>query len=68
MSRWSSATARSAPWPPSPPEVFNLTGRGDPEQITSARVSWRFFDVLGVAPAKGRGFRAEEDKPGGDRW
>ena len=48
------------------PEVFNLTGRGDPEQIPSARVSWKFFDVLGVAPAKGRGFRAEEDKPGGD--
>ena len=48
------------------PEVFNLTGRGDPEQIPSARVSWRFFDVLGISPAKGRSFRAEEDKPGGD--
>ena len=48
------------------PEVFNLTGRGDPEQIPAARVSWRFFEVLGIAPAKGRGFRAEEDKPGGD--
>ena len=48
------------------PEVFNLTGRGDPEQIPSARVSWRFFEVLGISPAKGRSFRAEEDKPGGD--
>ena len=48
------------------PEVFNLTGRGDPEQIPSARVSWRFFEVLGISPARGRGFRAEEDKPGGD--
>ena len=48
------------------PEVFNLTGRGDPEQIPSARVSWKFFDVLGVSPARGRGFRAEEDKPGGE--
>jgi putative ABC transport system permease protein len=48
------------------PEVFNLTGRGDPEQIPSARVSWRFFEVLGISPAKGRGFRPEEDKPGGD--
>src|SRR5664279_459310 len=47
------------------PEVFNLTGRGDPEQIPAARVSWRFFEILGVLPAKGRGFRAEEDKPGG---
>ena len=48
------------------PEVFNLTGRGDPEQIPSARVSWKFFDVLGISPTRGRGFRAEEDKPGGD--
>jgi ABC-type antimicrobial peptide transport system permease subunit len=48
------------------PEAFNLTGRGDPEQTASARVSWRFFEVLGIAAARGRGFRAEEDKPGGD--
>src|ERR1035437_8395380 len=48
------------------PEVFNLTGRGAPEQIPAARVSWRFFEILGVPPALGRGFRAEEDKPGGD--
>ena len=48
------------------PEVFNLTGRGDPEQIPSGRVSWRFFEVLGVSPTMGRGFRAEEDRPGGD--
>ena len=34
-------------------EVFNLTGRGDPEQIPSARVSWNFFDILGVRPALG---------------
>src|ERR1035437_6957025 len=48
------------------PEVFNLTGRGDPEQIPAARVSWKFFEILGISPAMGRGFRAEEDKPGGD--
>ncbi|SPF52469.1 conserved membrane hypothetical protein [Candidatus Sulfopaludibacter sp. SbA4] len=47
-------------------EVFNLSGRGDPQQILSARVSWNFFDVLGVQPFLGRGFRPEEDKPGGD--
>jgi putative ABC transport system permease protein len=46
-------------------EVFNLTGRGDPEQIVSARVSWNFFDVLGVRPLRGRTFRPEEDTPGG---
>jgi putative ABC transport system permease protein len=47
-------------------EVFNLTGRGDPEQVPSARVSWNFFPVLGVRPALGRSFREAEDKPGGD--
>jgi len=46
-------------------EVFNLTGRGDPEQIQAARVSWNFFDILGVHPALGRLFRAEEDQPAG---
>ena len=46
-------------------EVFNLTGRGDPEQIRAARVSWDFFNILGVPPVLGRWFRAEEDKPGG---
>jgi len=47
-------------------ETFNLTGRGDPEQLAAARVSWNFFDVLGVRPAMGRTFRPEEDKAGGD--
>jgi putative ABC transport system permease protein len=48
------------------PEVFNLTGHGDPEQIPAARVSCRFFEILGIPPAMGRSFRAEEDRPGGD--
>jgi putative ABC transport system permease protein len=47
-------------------EAFNLTGRGDPEQVFAARVSWKFFPVLGISLALGRGFRAEEDKAGGD--
>ena len=47
-------------------ESFTLTGRGDPEQFSGARVSWNFFDILGVQPALGRGFTPEEDKPGGD--
>lgn len=47
-------------------ETFNLTGRGDPEQLSAARVSWNFFPILGVQPVRGRGFRAAEDKPGGD--
>ena len=47
-------------------ETFTLTGRGDPAQLAAARVSWNFFDVLGVRPAAGRWFREEEDKAGGD--
>ncbi len=47
-------------------EDFTLTGRGDPEQLAAARVSWNFFDTLGVRMAAGRSFRAEEDREGGD--
>ena len=35
-----------------------------PEQVPGARVTWSFFDVLGVAPSAGRGFRGEEDVDG----
>ncbi|MGC9949920.1 MAG: ABC transporter permease [Bryobacteraceae bacterium] len=45
-------------------ENFNLTGRGAPEQLSAARVSWNFFDVLGVRPALGRAFLREEDQAG----
>ena len=45
-------------------ENFNLTGKGEPELLPSARVGWNFFDVLGVRPRLGRGFRREEDLPG----
>jgi len=45
-------------------ETFNLSGRGDPVQIPSARVSGNFLDVLGVQPVLGRGFLPEEDRPG----
>src|SRR5947209_3773243 len=46
-------------------ETFNFTDGGEPEQLGAARVSANFFEVLGVRPVLGRGFRAEEDKPGG---
>ena len=45
-------------------ENFNLTGQGDPEQLSAARVSWNFFDVLRVRPAMGRVFLPEEDQAG----
>ena len=46
-------------------ERFNSTGGEQPEQLPGARVSAGFFDVLGVAPAAGRGFSPEDDSPGG---
>src|SRR5262245_11609329 len=32
-----------------------------PEQVNGARVTWNFFNVLGIAPAAGRTFRPDED-------
>ena len=46
-------------------ESFTLTGRGEPQQLDAARVSWNFFRVLDVRPALGRTFLPEEDRPGG---
>jgi predicted permease len=42
----------------------NLTGRGEPERLTSLPVSADFFRVLGVNPLFGRTFTEAEDKPG----
>jgi putative ABC transport system permease protein len=44
---------------------YTLTGRGEPEQIHSARVSADYFPALGVKPSIGRAFTADEDRPGG---
>jgi len=46
-------------------ESFNISGHGEPEQLRAARVSWNFFDVLGVRPAMGRVFAPSEDTTGG---
>ena len=40
----------------------SLTGDGQPEQLSGKKVTPNFFDVLGVQPALGRPFTAEEDK------
>ena len=49
------------------PDDFALTGRGEPRQIAAMRVTWNFFNTLGVEPAMGRNFRAAEGQPGGNR-
>jgi predicted permease len=45
-------------WSPS------LTGQGEPERITAARVSANFFDVLKVRPQLGRAFLPQEETRG----
>ena len=44
---------------------FTLTGNGDPEQLNGLRISATFLPTLGILPAVGRNFTAEEDRPNG---
>jgi putative ABC transport system permease protein len=44
--------------------AVTLTGAGDPEELPFQFVSASFFPLLGVQPALGRSFTAEEDRPG----
>ncbi len=46
------------------PLDINLTGAGDPERLDGQLVSANVFSILGVAPALGRTFLANEDQPG----
>ena len=43
---------------------FTMTSDGEPERLEGATTSASFFDVLGVKPALGRGFSADENQPG----
>ena len=45
-------------------ETFNLTGDGDPERVAAYSVTANFFPLLGVSPALGRVFTADDDRPG----
>ena len=42
-------------------DSFTLTGNGDPEQLNGQRVGSTFFPTLGILPAVGRNFTADED-------
>ena len=43
---------------------FNLTGDGPPALVDGGRVSWNFFDTLGVKPLLGRTFTPSDDAAG----
>jgi putative ABC transport system permease protein len=45
-------------------ESFNFAGADAPENVDGARVGADYFAMLGVQPALGRSFRAEENVPG----
>lgn len=45
----------------------NLTGRGEPLRVKVGNISANLFPLLGVAPAQGRNFTAQEDQPGNDQ-
>lgn len=46
---------------------LTLTGRGEPELLTAAAVTVRFFDTLQLRAAHGRTFIADEGQQGRDR-
>ena len=47
--------------------MYSLSGDGEPESLLGYRFSPNMLDVLGVQPALGRGFTAEDDTPGAPR-
>jgi predicted permease len=44
-----------------------LAGADGPQWVSARAVTARFFDVMGVVPARGRAFEAGEDRPGETR-
>jgi putative ABC transport system permease protein len=40
-----------------------VTGGGEPEELQAQSISAQLFQILGVAPALGRGFNADENQP-----
>jgi predicted permease len=46
---------------------FNLTELGEPERLLGTAITASMFDVLGLPPLAGRGFRAEDERPGAHR-
>ncbi len=46
---------------------FNLTGDGEPERVEAYGVTANLLPLLGIGPALGRSFTAEEDSPEGPK-
>src|SRR3982751_3403486 len=41
---------------------ITLSGVGDPVQLNSGRITWNYFDVLGIRPIMGRTFLRQEEE------
>ncbi len=46
--------------------VFNVTGGGEPQQVSGALISGNFFNALGSQPLLGRTIQPEDDQAGGN--
>ncbi len=49
------------------PITANMTGFGDPERVSGARVSSNYFTVLGASMARGRAFTEADNQGDGNR-
>ncbi len=47
--------------------TVNVTYNGVPQRYTGAYITEDFLKILGVAPAKGRDFTAEDNRPGAEK-
>ncbi len=47
--------------------TFNLTGSGDPDEVSAIATTANLFSVMGVQPVAGRVFREDEEQPGASR-
>ena len=48
-------------------DEFNLTERAEPIRVSGNRATPNMFEVIGVVPDRGRGFRPEDGQPGAER-
>ena len=64
---WKNQTQSFADMAATAETTFNITGDGTPERITAYAVTANFFPLFGVSPELGRGFTADDDRPGAQK-